>query len=75
MPQNGVFLTLLPYWDFKKKHHFGPWAATRKKIIEVQDKKREKMGILGDFRGFFSEGANGAVDVMRRRSAGPLATL
>ena len=37
-----------------KKHHFGPWAGTGKKIIEVQDKKRKKMGIFGDFRGFLA---------------------
>ena len=27
-----------------KKHHFGALAGTRKKIIEVQDKKRVKRG-------------------------------
>ena len=36
-----------------KKHHFGAWAGTRKKIIEVQDKKREKMGVLGVFWQFW----------------------
>ena len=39
-----------------KKDHFRPWAGIRKKIIEVQDKKRKKMGILGDFT-FWSFGA------------------
>ena len=36
-----------------KKHHFGACTGSPKKIIEVQDKKRKQMGILGDFGGCF----------------------
>ena len=39
-----VFFNPVPILGLKK-HHFGALAGTRKKIIEVQDKKRAKRGV------------------------------
>ena len=52
-PKVAFFYPRCQFRILKKK---SLWALGRhqEKIIEVQDKKREKMGILGDFRGFLA---------------------